>query len=159
MTTRKKDAMERLRAQVTAATKQARENRLWAMEIPQLRQLAATHKLGTTLSGWVNPYPKSDPRSLYLEYQFPIHHDQARFKAVLASRQTGKDFTLEGEAVEDCYRTPSNKWMIAAPSERQSLTSLDQAKLWAEAYELYIEDFKIVREGGPETLLKSAEIL
>lgn len=159
MTTRKKDALERLRVQVDAAAKQAKENRLWAMEMPALRELAAKHKLGTTDSGWVNPYPKDDPRSLYLEYQFVIHHDRSRFKGVVASRQTGKDFTLEGEAVEDCYRTDGNKWMIAAPSERQSLTSLDQAKLWAEAWELYIEDFKIVREGGPGTLLKSAEIL
>jgi len=159
MSIRQKDAMERLRLQVATANQQALENRLWAMELPELRTLAATHKLGTTHSGWVNPYPKGDPRSLYLEYQFPIHHDRSRFKATLASRQTGKDFTLEGEAVEDCYRTAGNKWMIAAPSERQSLTSLDQAKLWAEAYELHIEDFKIVREGGAGTLLRSAEIL
>jgi phage FluMu gp28-like protein len=159
MADRKKDALEQLRLQVETANRQARENRLWAMELPQLRALAATHKLGTTHSGWVNPYPKNDPRSLYLEYQFPIHHDRSRFKCVLASRQTGKDFTLEGEAVEDCYAQDGTKWMIAAPSERQSLTSLDQAKLWAEAWELHIEDLQLKREGGPGTLLKSAEIL
>lgn len=159
MASLKKDALERLRVQVQDAQAKARANRLWAMEVPALRSLAATHKLGTNINGWVNPYPKDDPRSLYLEYQFVNHHDRSRFKGTLASRQTGKDFTLEGEAVEDCFMTEGTKWMIAAPSERQSLTSLDQAKLWAEAWELHIEDLQLKREGGPGTLLKSAEIL
>jgi phage FluMu gp28-like protein len=158
MASLKKDALEKLRAQVEVAHSQARANRAWAMGLPQLRELAATHKLGATLNGWKNPYPKNDPRSLLLEYQFVNHHDRSRFKATLASRQTGKDFGLQGEAVEDCFQRTTN-WMIAAPSERQSLGSLDQGKIWAEAFELMIEDFRIVREGGPQTLLKSAEIL
>ncbi len=159
MANRKKDALEKLRSQVEVAQVQARDNRLWAMEIPQLRELAIKHKLGTTLSGWKNPYPKNDPRSLLLEYQFASYHDRSRFKASLQSRQTGKDFVMQGEAVEDCHDRPGTKWMIAAPSERQSLASLDQGKLWAEAFELLIDDFKIQREGGPGTLLKSAEIV
>lgn len=160
MTTRAKkfEALERLRSQVEAGIVQARENRAWAMDLPQLRELAARHKLGTTLSGWKNPYPKQDPRSLLLEYQFASFHDRSRFKASLQSRQTGKDFVMQGEAVEDCHARPGTKWMIAAPSERQSLGSLEQGKIWAEAYELLIDDFKIEREGGSQTLLKSAEI-
>jgi phage FluMu gp28-like protein len=158
MASRKHDALERLRAQVEAAQKQALANRTWAMELPQLRSLAAKHKLGTTLSGWRNPYPKDDPRSLLLEYQFASHHDRSRFKATLAARQTGKDFGMQGEAVEDCHLRAGTKWMFAAPSERQSLGSLEQGKIWAEAFALYIEDFNIEREGGPQTLLKNAEI-
>lgn len=158
MANRKKDALERLRSQVEDAQKNARANHLWAMEIPQLRELAAKHKLGTTLSGWKNPYPTNDPRSLLLEYQFASFHDRSRFKASLQSRQTGKDFVMQGEAVEDCHERAGTKWMIAAPSERQSLASLDQGKIWAEAFDLLIEDFNIVREGGPGTLLKAAEI-
>lgn len=154
---KKFEALDRLRSQVEAATAQARANRVWAMSIPELRALAGTHKLGTTASGWKNPYPKNDPRSLLLEYQFVPYHDRARFKASLQSRQTGKDFLLQGEAVEDCFLRPT-QWMIAAPSERQSLGSLDQGKIWAEAFELIIDDFQINREAGPQSLLKSAEI-
>lgn len=154
----KKDALERLRAQVEISLAQARENFTWAMQVPELRALASTHKLGSTASGWVNPYPKDDPRSLLLEYQFVNHHDRNRFKASLQARQTGKDFGMQGEAVEDCHLRPGTQWMFAAPSERQSLGSLEQGKIWAEAFELMIEDFQIVREGGPQTLLKSAEI-
>jgi phage FluMu gp28-like protein len=157
MANRKKDALEKLRAQVEISQAQARANFTWAMQLPELRALAGVHKLGTTASGWVNPYPKNDPRSLYLEYQFVNAHDRSRFKASLQSRQSGKDFVLQGEAVEDCYLRPT-KWMFAAPSERQSLGSLEQGKIWAEAFELMIEDFKIEREGGSQTLLKSAEI-
>ena len=83
MASPKKDALERLRSQVEAAQKTARTNRLWAMDVPVLRDLAATHKLGVNSSGWVNPYPKTDPRSLLLEYQFASFHDRSRFKASL----------------------------------------------------------------------------
>lgn len=154
----KKDALERLRVQVQAAQAQARGNHLWAMDVPALRELAATHKLGTMHSGWVNPYPKNDPRSLLLEYQFTSFHDRSRFKASLQSRQTGKDFVMQGEAVEDCHERPGTKWMFAAPSERQSVDSLDQGKIWAAAFDLAIADYTEQREGGPGTLLKSAEI-
>jgi phage FluMu gp28-like protein len=159
MADRRKDALERLRAQVETAHRAARANPLWSADLPKLRSLAATHRLGTTHSGWSNPYPRKDPRSLLLEYQFVSYHDRSRFKASLQSRQTGKDFTMQGEAVEDCHDRPGTKWMFAAPSERQSLDSLEQGKIWAEAFELLIQDFKIEREGGPQTLLKSAEIL
>lgn len=158
MASLKKDALERLRTQVEASQASARANRAWAMELPQLRSLAATHKLGTTLSGWTNPYPKNDPRSLLLEYQFASFHDRSRFKASLQSRQTGKDFVMQGEAVEDCNARAGTKWMFAAPSERQSLGSLEQGKIWAEAFDLMIENYEIQREGGSNTLLKSADI-
>ncbi len=159
MANTQKDALEKLRVQVERANKQSRENRAWAMELPQLRELALKHKLGTNFSGWKNPYPSKDPRSLLLEYQFASFHDRSRFKASLQSRQTGKDFVMQGEAVEDCYLRPGTKWMFAAPSERQSLGSLEQGKIWAEAFGLMIEDFKIEREGGSQALLKSGEIV
>jgi phage FluMu gp28-like protein len=159
MASPKKDALERLRSQVEAAQKTARTNRLWAMDVPVLRDLAATHKLGVNSSGWVNPYPKTDPRSLLLEYQFASFHDRSRFKASLQSRQTGKDFVMQGEAVEDCHERPGTKWMFAAPSERQSVDSLDQGKIWAEAFDLTIAEYTEQREGATsQTLLKSAEI-
>jgi phage FluMu gp28-like protein len=155
----KTDAIEQLRAQVAQANQAAKSNPLWTMDLAELETLVERHRLGTTHSGWRNPYPASDPRSVYLEYQFAAHHDRSRAKIQIQSRQTGKDFTMEGEAVEDCLEKPT-EWMIAAPSERQALDSLDQGKLWADAWDFHIKDIFEEREGNTsQHLLKSAEIL
>lgn len=160
MADRRKAAFEQLRSQVAAAQAAAAANPLWKEDLETLRALAARHKLGTTRSGWVNPYPKTDPRSLLLEYQFASFHDESRFKADLQARQSGKDFTGQGEIAEDCVRRKGTDWMVVAPSERQSLDSLDQGKLWAEGFGLAIESYDLKREGlHPESLLKSAEII
>jgi phage FluMu gp28-like protein len=160
MSTPRKDALENLRARVESAKTQAAADvqTLSRRSFDELDALCKKHKLGTNISGWVNPYPADDPRSLLLEYQFHIFHDRSRFKLELMGRQTGKDFTGEGEAVTDCHERPKTEWMIAAPSERQSLDSLDQAKTWAAAYDLKIADYQESREGTSETLLKSAEV-
>lgn len=159
MANKKSDAIEQLRVQVRGAHKSARENPLWKMELPELEKLVDSHSLGTTHSGWENPYPSGDPRSIYLEYQFVAAHDRSRAKIQIQSRQTGKDFTMQGEAVEDCFEQKT-EWMIAAPSERQALDSLDQGKLWAEAWNLHIKDIVEEREGNTSNhLLKSSEIL
>lgn len=155
----KTEAYEQLREQVKTAHKAAAENPLWDEDVEQLEVRLKDHEIGATHSGWENPYPEGDPRSLLLEYQFVPFHDDSRFKFQLQARQTGKDFTIEGEAATDCFRRKT-EWMTAAPSERQSLDSLDQAKLWAEAYGLHIEDYQERHEGATsETLLKSAEII
>ncbi len=153
------DAMEQLRVQVAEANHAAVSNPLWKMGLPELEKLVEGHTLGTNHSGWKNPYPTGDPRSIYLEYQFAAHHDRSRAKIQIQSRQTGKDFTMEGEAVEDSLDHPT-EWMIAAPSERQALDSLDQGKLWADAWEFHIKDIFEEREGNTsQHLLKSAEVL
>lgn len=160
MANAKKDAFEQLRAQVEAAQAAVLANPVWTMATDVLAELAENHKLGTSLSGWVNPYPKDDPRSLLLEYQFADFHDRARFKQSLQGRQTGKDFTGQGEIAEDCMVRPGTDWMIGAPSERQALDSLDQGKIWAQAFDLVVDDYKETREGSSsQTLLKSAEIV
>lgn len=159
MADRKKDALEKLRSQVEAAQARALANPIWREGLDVLGKRVETHELGKVESGWVNPYPKDDPRHLLLEYQFVVYHDESRFKAALQSRQSGKDFEHAGETVEDCLKRPGTEWMIAAPSERQALDSLEQDKLWAEAFELYIEDYQEEREGSTsQTLLKAAEI-
>lgn len=107
---------------------------------------------------WENPYSAPDPRSMLLEYQYRYFADASRWKIGLWSRQTGKDFTTSGEAAADGKANPGTRWMIAAPSERQSLESLDKAKEWAAAFDFAIADITEAREGGSETLLKSAEI-
>ena len=154
-----REAIEKLRSQVEASIETAAANPLWTTPTDELRQIADLAPDQRPASGWKNPYPISDPRSLLLEYQFPIFHDRSRFKFQLQSRQTGKDFTMQGEAADDCLSRPGTEWMIAAPSERQALDSLDQGKTWAEAFSLVVEDYSEEREGlSGETLLKSAEI-
>jgi len=152
-------AMEKLADQVARAQRAAMADPLRAADLETLRARCAAHPAGENASGWRNPYPKDDPRHFLLQYQFANFHDRSRFKAVLAARQTGKDFTAEGEVVEDCFQRPGTDWMIGAPSERQALDSLDQAKLWAEAFDLVVADYKETREGGSNTLLKSAELV
>lgn len=111
----------------------------------------------TILQTWINPFPKDNPKSLLLEYQHKLWHDKARFKIGILCRQSGKDFTESGELTEDSFLRQT-QWMIAAPSERQSLETLDKVKMWAEAFKVAIDDYQEQREGGSETLLKSAEV-
>jgi phage FluMu gp28-like protein len=161
MANEKKDAVEKLRAKVEKAKAAAIASVPLRLkdDLSELARRCESHKLGTNINGWKNPYPSDDPRSLYLEYQFGYSMDQARFKIEIASRQTGKDFSSEGEAAEDCHTRPRTEWMIAGPSERQALDSLEQGKTWAMAFDLKINDYQERREGGSETLLKSAEII
>ena len=101
------------------------------------------------------------PLDLLLPYQRRWFDDAARFKAGIWSRQTGKDFSTAAEMVADCMqRTPASAttWMIAAPSERQSIESLGKCRDWAGAFEVALADI-IEERDGPGTLLKSATIV
>lgn len=156
MSTPKK--IDQLRQKIEAALAAADATRL--MDDEALATQAEQWTAGNNINGWINPYPADHPFSLFKEYQFRYAHDEGRFKAGLWGRQTGKDFTTEGEAVADCFKNKGVTWMVAAPSERQSLDSLDKAKDWARAFDLAIADYKEAREGShSETLLKSAEVI
>lgn len=98
------------------------------------------------------------PRSLLLPYQVRYVDDEARWKIGIWSRQTGKDFSSAEEVVRTCKLGEKVQWLIAAPSERQSLETLGKCREWAEAYDLAIADATEEREGGPGSLLKSSEI-
>ena len=100
------------------------------------------------------------PREILLPYQRRWVEDLSRFKLGLWARQTGKDFSAAEEIVNDCYTTPKCPWLIAAPSERQSLETLAKVKEWTEVYKLAIADQIVTRDGPhPEALLKSAEVI
>lgn len=100
------------------------------------------------------------PREILLPYQRTWVEDKSRFKLGLWSRQTGKDFSASEEIVNDCMTLPKCPWLIAAPSERQSLETLGKVKEWTEAYKLAIADQIVTRESAhPEALLKSAEVI
>lgn len=102
------------------------------------------------------------PYDFLLPYQKQWVDDRARFKFGLMSRQTGKDFSGGYDGIRDCLewelKKQPTRWTIAAPSERQSLDSLDQWKSWAEVFELELADVQVERDGGPESLLKAATI-
>lgn len=160
---KKKDAIELLHEQQTRAQRieKARATAgaaLVGLSLEELEARVNAHQTGTSATGWQTPYPPDDPRSLLKEYQFKWKEDESRFKAGLMSRQVGKDFSSECEAVEGCLKQPT-EWMVAAPSERQALDSLEQGKVWAASFDLAIADYQEERVGGSETLLKSAEVV
>jgi phage FluMu gp28-like protein len=148
----------RPRAELMELVRRAPEE-LRTLPLDDQKTLAEGWTLGESITGWKNPWPKDDPRSLLLEYQARWLEDPSRFKAALQARQTGKDFTSEAEVAQDSFLTPNNRWMVAAPSERQSLDSLEQCKTWCRAWALRIEDYVEQHEGPTsQHLLKSAEI-
>lgn len=98
------------------------------------------------------------PRNLLLPYQRDWTDDDARWKIGLWSRQAGKDFSSGAEGVGHCFQVPKTTWLIAAPSERQSLESFEKWKEWAEAYQLAIADITEERD-APEALLKSSTMI
>lgn len=96
-----------------------------------------------------------------LGYQRNWANDKSRFKFGLWSRQTGKDFCAAKEGIDECQvadaRGEKIDWLIAAPSERQSLESLNKWKERAEANKFELADYKELRDGA-EAMLKSATI-
>jgi phage FluMu gp28-like protein len=101
------------------------------------------------------------PLDVLLPYQRAWYDDPARFKCGIWSRQTGKDFSTAAEMVGDCMprdRAAATTWMIAAPSERQSIESLAKCRDWSTAFDVAIADI-IEDRDAPNTLLKSSTIL
>ena len=132
---------------------------LQSLPLEDQKTLATGWTLGQSVTGWKNPWPKDDPRSVLLEYQARYLNDTSRFKCALQARQTGKDFTMEAEVAQTSFLVENNRWMIAAPSERQSLDSLEQGKIWCRAWALRIDDYQETTDGPTSRhLLKSAEI-
>ena len=84
--------------------------------------------------------------------------DEARFKIGLWARQTGKSFTTSLEAVLDCRRRKTT-WVILSAGERQALETLRKAQDHDAAFGVAIEGHKSRRSGGPQTLLKEAEMI
>jgi phage FluMu gp28-like protein len=101
-------------------------------------------------------------RDQLLPYQRRWARDGARWKFGLMARQVGKDFSAGFEGMADCALAEGAgrkiDWLIAAPSERQSLESLRKWKEWAEMFKITIAKDEELREAGGESLLKSATI-
>lgn len=97
------------------------------------------------------------PLEVLLPYQKRWVADEARFKMGLWARQTGKTFACAAEAVRDCLSNPSSAWVVLSRGERQALEFMEKAKLWAEAFDLAVEEYREERD-GTELLLKAAEV-
>jgi phage FluMu gp28-like protein len=102
------------------------------------------------------------PGAILFPYQRDWVKDASRWKFGLMARQVGKDFSAGFEGIRDCVEADLAKrkitWLIAAPSERQSLESLQKWKEWAESFKITFENEEVVRGRGAESLLKSATI-
>ena len=108
------------------------------------------------------PLPTKSPRDFLFPYQRRWADDTSRWKFGLMTRQTGKDFCSAEEGVRDCFEHERHggktTWLIAAPSERQSIESLTKWKEWTQAYKMAIANIREERDGGSEALLKSVTI-
>ena len=106
--------------------------------------------------------PWSQPGKILLDYQKDWVKDDSRWKFGLMARQVGKDFSAGFEGICDCLEADLQgkrlDWLIAAPSERQSLESLQKWKDWAESFKVAFANEEMSRSGGSESLLKSATI-
>lgn len=118
------------------------------------------------LAGKLSIHVPTSPLDLMLSYQRAWKEDDWRFKIGLMARQVGKDFSMGGEGVASIYEQEIQKlkhagWLLAAPSERQSLESLEKWKEWTEAFQLAVADVIEEREDprNSESLLKSSTIV
>ena len=87
-----------------------------------------------------------------LAFQKKLAASAARFLIALWSRQTGKGFTTSFIASRGAMTEPRSKWLIVAPTERQSLETLDKCKDWIKAANLSAaeseEEFDALEKGA-----------
>ncbi len=99
----------------------------------------------------VNPLPSIETtRALLFPYQRAWVENTSRFMAGVWGRQTGKSFATACIVAESMVRQDNTTWMIAAPSERQSLEALAKVKEWIRAlgvvFSDYLEQLQSVQE-------------
>ena len=89
---------------------------------------------------------------LLLAFQKKLANSVARFVIALWSRQTGKGFTTSFIASRGAEIEPRSNWLIVAPTERQSLETLDKCKNWIKAAHLSVaeteEEFDALEKGA-----------
>jgi phage FluMu gp28-like protein len=69
-----------------------------------------------------------------LPFQKKFAAEQSRFAIALWGRQSGKGFTCSFIATADALSAPGNHWIIAAPTERQAMETLEKCKAWAREF-------------------------
>jgi phage FluMu gp28-like protein len=68
-----------------------------------------------------------------LDWQRGYIEDRSRFKAVVASVQSGKSHATSLEAALDCVSVPNSLWLLLSASERQSIELMEKIKMHTRA--------------------------
>ncbi len=124
---------------------------------PPVRKRPRESERGGALAG-AHPMPTIEmTRSLLLPYQRKWVEDSSRFLAGVWCRQTGKSFSTACIVAESMVFHDNTVWMIAAPSERQSLEALAKVKDWIKAlgavFSEYIEALQDPQEKATSVVL------
>lgn len=99
------------------------------------------------------------PVQLLKSYQSRVYRDDTRFIAWIAGRQIGKSFTGAMRAVAKCDLAPMRDFLIASPSERQSLEAIAKCKQHVEAFNTVKIAEEIIDRTDPGALMKSDTIV
>ena len=99
------------------------------------------------------------PVQLLKSFQSRVYRDPSRFIAWVAGRQIGKSFTGAMRAVALCDTTPKRDFLVASPSERQSLEAVEKCKAHIEAFRTCKVAEEIVERDSPGALMKSSTIV
>lgn len=99
------------------------------------------------------------PVQLLKSYQAAVYRDPSRFIAWVAGRQIGKSFTGAMRGVKLCDTTPKRDFLIASPSERQSMEAVEKCKAHIEAFRTCKVAEEIVERDAPGALMKSSTIV
>ncbi len=99
------------------------------------------------------------PVQLLKPYQRDVYSDDARFIAWIAGRQIGKSFTGAMRAVKLSDTRPKHDFLIASPSERQSLEAVEKCKLHVDGFRTCKIAEEIVERDSPGALMKSSTIV
>lgn len=101
---------------------------------------------------------KTSPIDFLFPYQREVYDDPARWVAWIAGRQVGKSFTTAGKFTKGANIHKKTDFLIASPSERQSLEAVIKCKEWAEAFNFSIAE-EIEERDHPGALIKSDTII
>ncbi len=112
---------------------------------------------GAAPAGAQPPPTIETTRALLFPYQRRWVEDGSRFMAGVWGRQTGKSFSTACIVAESMVAQGNTMWMIAAPSERQSLEALAKVKDWIRAlgvmFAEHIEALQDTREKAASVTL------
>lgn len=101
----------------------------------------------------------TSPVQLLKSYQSRVYRDMSRFIAWIAGRQIGKSFTGAMRAVALADMTAKRDFLIASPSERQSMEAIEKCRAHVEAFNSVKIAEEIVERDAPGALMKSSTII
>ena len=94
-----------------------------------------------------------------LPFQRKLAEVSARFLIALWSRQTGKGYTTSFIAVRDAMTNPRSNWLIAAPTERQAIETLEKCKDWVRKANILCSESEEEFEGAEKDTKIKAKVI